>query len=83
MHGLTGNQAWTVIAATVVAHELTAPQGQLLSHAADNARAKHPIITNALIAATALHLLRAIPVRFDLYAGFGYPLLSALKRRPA
>lgn len=80
---MTGNQAWATIGALVAIHELTAPQGQLLSHSCDRARAKQRILTDTLIIATALHLLRWCPPHLDIYAGFGYPLLTRIKGRPA
>jgi len=60
-----GDYAWLGIAIGVAAYESSCPPGELLSEAADRYRAKHPLITDALIVYVAAHLLRKWPRRFD------------------
>lgn len=59
--------AWMGVAAGVVAYEIRAARldWELLSEAADRYRRAHPIATDATICYLALHLLRAIPPRWD------------------
>lgn len=49
--------------------EIFAPEDELLSHAADDSRARWPVTTRAAIIFTALHLLRALPTKLDPFAG--------------
>lgn len=49
--------------------ETFAPDDELLSHAADDSRARWPIATRAAIIFTALHLLRALPPKLDPFCG--------------
>jgi hypothetical protein len=60
-----GDWAWIALASAILGYEVRAPEGQLLSEAVDRYRARHPFITNAVILAVSLHLMRAIPPRFD------------------
>jgi hypothetical protein len=60
-----GDAAWAGIGLGVLAYELLAPPGQLLSEAVDKYRIGHPIITNGVIVFLACHLLRIWPPRID------------------
>lgn len=60
-----GDWAWAAIAATVLTYEVMAPEGQLLSEAVDKYRRRHPAVTNGVVLLVALHLLRALPARWD------------------
>jgi hypothetical protein len=60
-----GDVAWIVVAAGIVIYEAAAPKGELLSEAVDRYRARHPFITNTVIAYVSLHLLRQWPRHID------------------
>ena len=62
---LTAGRAWGVMAAGIVAYELAAPQGELLSEGVDRALEHNRLLTTAAIGVTALHLLNVIPPRYD------------------
>ena len=79
MRSLTGRQAWAVVAT----HELTAREGELLSRCVDRGIESHRYATVAVVGLTALQLINALPAWADPYMGFGYPLLTWLKRRTA
>lgn len=87
---LTSKQAIAALVAGAFVHELSAKQGQLISHAWD-AWMKHPVLTTVvtfgLFNLTAAHLCNVFErfglTRLDPFAGFGYPALSWLKGRPA
>jgi hypothetical protein len=60
-------KAWIGLGAYVVATEVCAPDGELLSQAVDRWLDKHPGRTVAAltIVGTALHLLNLFPERYD------------------
>jgi len=60
-----GDWAWCAIAASVIAYEVKAPPGQLLSQAVDRYRRRHPIVTDVTVIYIAAHLLRRWPPRID------------------
>ncbi|TXH53933.1 MAG: hypothetical protein E6Q97_11945 [Desulfurellales bacterium] len=60
-----GDSAWLVLTAGVVAYEVLSPSGELLSEAADRARAAHRVLIPAAVVYVAGHLLRVWPRRFD------------------
>jgi hypothetical protein len=65
---ITAPRAWAVMAAGIVAYELAAPPGELLSEGVDRALEKSPLAkaaTLVLIGATALHLANALPDAID------------------
>lgn len=64
-HEITAGRAWAGIGAAVLAYELLAPEGQLLSEGVDRALERHPILVRAAIGATALHLLNLLPEKID------------------
>ena len=57
--------AWMCLAVCVVAYELCAPPGELLSEACDDYRRRHPVVTDAIIVYIAAHLLRRWPRSID------------------
>jgi hypothetical protein len=61
----TAETAWIVLLAGVTAWELLAPTGHLLSEGVDRAIERHPVITRAAIAVTALHLMNLLPSQVD------------------
>jgi hypothetical protein len=71
---LRGGPAWLVLVAAVTAYEIATPADQLLTAACHRALAKHPVVTRAAIAITALHLAALLPRQVDPFA-----LLSRLK----
>ncbi|MEJ9078574.1 hypothetical protein WKY82_09150 [Gordonia malaquae] len=70
-----GTRAWTALVIGIAGYEAycirSERQDELLSRVLDRARAKHPVANVAIlatIAATSLHLARAVPSRFDVFA---------------
>jgi hypothetical protein len=65
---LSAGKAWAGIAAGVIAYELAAPEGELLSEGVDRAMEHSSLARAAVYAAigcTALHLINMIPERVD------------------
>lgn len=60
-----GDWAWSAIAAGVVAYEVAAPDGELLSEAISRYRVRHPVVVTLAVCYLAAHLLRVIPGRLD------------------
>lgn len=60
--------AWLALAAGIIAYEVTARDGELMSEAVDRYLRAHPWLTRAVIAATACHLANAYPAWADPYA---------------
>lgn len=60
-----GDSAWLVLAAGVIAYELAAPAGELLSESADRARTAHRILIPTCVVYVAGHLLRVWPRQCD------------------
>lgn len=57
--------AWLSLAAAILAYEIAAPRGELLSEAVDRYRSRHPLITLGAIAYLTGHLARLWPRRVD------------------
>ena len=91
VRALTGREAILGTFGFIGGHELTAAQGQLISHVFDEWMARHPVVTVVATFAfaniTAAHLCNILHQprlhRLDPYAGFGYAVLSWIKGRPA
>lgn len=60
-----GDMAWLALATGVLAYEIRAPRGELLSEAVDRYRASRPVLTYAAIVFVAGHLARLWPRRID------------------
>jgi len=60
-----GDWAWCSIAAAVIAYELKAPPGQLLSEAVAKYRRRHPIVTELAVVYIAAHLIERWPSPID------------------
>lgn len=60
-----GDWAWLTLATAILAYELRAPKGELLSQAADRYRTRRPITTHITIFYIAGHLARIWPRRID------------------
>jgi hypothetical protein len=57
----------------IVAYEIFAPEGQLLSEGADRAIERYPRTVPLVIGVVSLHLANAIPERYDpLHAGLKF-----------
>lgn len=65
MGRINAARAWSALAAAVIAYEVLAPEGQLLSEGVDRALIKYPTITRIGIALVACHLVNVIPERYD------------------
>lgn len=59
--------AWLVLVTSALGYNLSAPEGEHLSEAADRYRAHHCVVLRLLIFVTALHLTRTVPQRLDVY----------------
>ena len=64
--GMNARQAWALLAAGALGYEVVRKYGQLLSECVHEWLMSWPIPTRAVIAALALHLDNALPVRFDV-----------------
>ena len=71
----SGAVVWTSLIVSIAGYEAycirSERKDELLSRVLDRARAKHPVANVAIlatIAATSLHLARAVPSRFDVFA---------------
>lgn len=64
---VTANEAWLALGAGILAYELIAPPGQLLSESVDRGLEKHPLLTTVVIGYTALHLANLLPKNADLF----------------
>ncbi|WP_280465855.1 DUF7427 family protein [Nocardia brasiliensis] len=59
---------WAVVGAVVVAAELLAPPGQLLSEGVDRALERRPLLVRIAIELVARHLLNDIPPSIDPFS---------------
>lgn len=59
------DRAWVALAAGVIAYEVAAPRGELLSEGVDRYLLRRPWLTRLVIAGLAAHLLNFIPVQLD------------------
>ncbi len=88
---LTGPQAIGAVIGVIAAHEVTAADGQLISHVWDRWMAERPVLTiTATVAGAAItvaHLCNGFEYagieRLDPYAGFGFAALAVIKRHIA
>jgi hypothetical protein len=62
---VNAKQAWAMLAAGVLAYEISCNEGELLSEGVDDWLAAKPLLTRAVIAALALHLGNAVPPQLD------------------
>jgi hypothetical protein len=58
---------WLLLAAYIIGYELTAGEGELLTHGAERYLASHPWIWRAVVGFTAGHLLGILPESIDPY----------------
>lgn len=58
-------RAWFALGIGVLAYELMAREGELLSHQVDRWLESHPVLTTAAITVTAAHLLNLLPTKAD------------------
>jgi hypothetical protein len=63
---VNAKQAWLLLAAGVFSYEIYCKDGELLSDGVDEWLVSKPVLTRAIIAALALHLANALPVRYDV-----------------
>jgi len=61
-------RGWLVMVAGIVAYEVSAPEGELLSHGADRYLEAHPWLTRAVVCVTAAHLINVLPRWCDPYS---------------
>lgn len=60
-----GETVWIAVLGNITGYEFVAPEGQMLSHAYARFKAKHPILTRAVLIITILHLEDLLPRRLD------------------
>lgn len=70
-------KVWLTIGGIVLAHNLTADDGDTLSEAVDSWLTTHPVITRAAITVLALHLANGIQARYDVV----HLVFTAARRR--
>lgn len=56
---------WLAVAAVVVVAEITAAEGEMLSHGTARYRRAHPVLTTSMVLTTAMHLLDVLPCCVD------------------
>ena len=59
------NIAWGVIATGVLAYEFLCPEGELLSEGFDGYVSRFPVTARVLPLILTLHVINALPSRFD------------------
>lgn len=59
------DRAWLTMATGILAYELQAVEGELLSEAADRYMLSHPWITRTVVAAVGMHLCNGLPEQLD------------------
>ena len=59
------DKAWLTLAAGILAYEIAAPRGELMSEGVDRYLEGRPWLTRAVVAAVAGHLLNLTPHRID------------------
>uniref|UniRef100_A0AAU8GNV2 Uncharacterized protein n=1 Tax=Mycobacterium phage Pharb TaxID=3136626 RepID=A0AAU8GNV2_9VIRU len=57
--------AWLALGAGVIAYEVKAPRGELLSEGVDRYLSRRPWTTRVVVAGLALHLLNLLPEGLD------------------
>lgn len=62
----TGDKAWIVLGAAVVAYEILSPDGELLSEAFDRYVERFPIMSRVLPMLLTLHVTNSIHRRADV-----------------
>lgn len=68
---MNAKRAWALMAAGIIFWDMTAKDGELLSEQVDRWLVTRPLTTKFVVAAVSLHLLNALPPRFDpLHLGF-------------
>ena len=58
-------RAWVALAIGVLGYAVTAPKGELMSHAFDRFLERHPYLTWGATVIVAAHLLNVLPSRVD------------------
>ncbi|MBB3039809.1 DUF7427 family protein [Hoyosella altamirensis] len=62
---LTSVAAWRALIAGIVAYEIVAPPGELLTDGMDRWRTAHPVLAVISVWLVAAHLLRVVPPAAD------------------
>ena len=66
-----GDGAWIALGLGIFTYEACAPEGELLSEAADRYMAAHPWVTRAVVGLVAAHLTNLLPPWLDPLHGVG------------
>lgn len=68
---MNAKHAWAAIGIGVLAYNATAKDGELLSEQCDRWLVVHPVATRVIVTMVALHLINAVPSKYDaIHAGF-------------
>lgn len=60
-----GDRAWIILGVGVVAYEVSAAEGELMSEAADRWLEHHPWLVRAAVFLLAAHIANALDPRYD------------------
>lgn len=74
------DKAWCVLAAWVIGWNIAAKDSEQLSEACDRYLEKRPWLTRAVAVAITVHLLNAVPNRFDVVHGIFLAARSVRRR---
>jgi hypothetical protein len=61
----TSDKAWMTLGAAILAYEIWAPDGELLSEAVDRYLITHPIATKVITMTLVLHILNVVQPDYD------------------
>lgn len=61
----TSDKAWMTLGAGILAYEIWAPDGELLSEAVDRYLITHPIATKVIVITLVLHILNVVQPNYD------------------
>jgi hypothetical protein len=63
---MNAKQAWATLGAGILVYELLCDEGELLSEQCDRWLISHPVTTRVAVVSLALHLINALPPKYDI-----------------
>lgn len=72
---ITARRAWLGLGALILAYELAAPEGELLSESVDRGLQSHKMLVVGSVCLTAAHLLNVLPNKIDPF----HQIIKAIK----